>query len=119
MLIFLIGLLSNQATHGGTNCRVMTFDPCVFAACPQGFYGLDCQETCVCLNGGRCDHASGACSCLAGWIGPHCNRSESLAFACKRARTSFTLRSRRGGRACSGVGPRCALAVARPHQRRP
>lgn len=46
------------------------------SACPQGFYGLDCQEKCLCLNGGSCDHVSGVCSCPAGWIGPHCNLSE-------------------------------------------
>uniref|UniRef100_A0A8D3EBW1 Multiple EGF-like-domains 6b n=1 Tax=Scophthalmus maximus TaxID=52904 RepID=A0A8D3EBW1_SCOMX len=46
------------------------------SACPQGFYGLDCQEKCLCLNGGSCDHVSGVCSCPAGWIGPFCNLSE-------------------------------------------
>lgn len=46
------------------------------SACPQGFFGLDCQEKCLCLNGGSCDHVSGVCSCPAGWIGPFCNLSE-------------------------------------------
>lgn len=48
----------------------------VFSACPQDFYGPDCQEKCLCLNGGSCDHISGVCSCSAGWIGPLCNQSE-------------------------------------------
>lgn len=46
------------------------------SACPWGFYGLDCQEKCLCLNGGSCNHISGECSCPAGWIGPFCNLSE-------------------------------------------
>uniref|UniRef100_A0A4W5RH13 EGF-like domain-containing protein n=1 Tax=Hucho hucho TaxID=62062 RepID=A0A4W5RH13_9TELE len=35
---------------------------CVLA-CPQGFYGLDCQEKCVCVNGGHCSHVTGVCVC--------------------------------------------------------
>lgn len=46
------------------------------SACPRGFHGLDCQEKCLCLNGGSCGHISGHCSCPAGWIGPFCNLSE-------------------------------------------
>lgn len=46
------------------------------SGCPWGFYGLDCQEKCLCLNGGSCNHISGECSCPAGWIGPFCNLSE-------------------------------------------
>lgn len=46
------------------------------SACPQGFFGLDCQEKCLCLNGGSCDHVTGVCSCPAGWIGAACDQSE-------------------------------------------
>lgn len=49
---------------------------CVCPACPQGFYGLDCQQKCVCMNGGLCDHVSGECACRPGWIGQRCNQSE-------------------------------------------
>lgn len=56
-------------------CSLLTSSVCV-SACPQGFHGLDCQEKCLCLNGGTCDHVSGVCFCPAGWIGPFCNLSE-------------------------------------------
>lgn len=66
------------------------FDPlCVCVACPQGFYGLDCQQRCVCMNGGLCDHVSGECACQPGWIGPHCNQSE-LVIKCRIITSSFT-----------------------------
>lgn len=47
-------------------------------ACPQGFYGLDCQQKCACMNGALCSHITGECSCPSGWIGPQCNQSEHI-----------------------------------------
>uniref|UniRef100_A0A663LWL9 Multiple EGF like domains 6 n=1 Tax=Athene cunicularia TaxID=194338 RepID=A0A663LWL9_ATHCN len=43
-------------------------------ACPEGFYGLECREACNCLNGARCDHATGQCHCPPGWDGPRCGQ---------------------------------------------
>ncbi|MEQ2217396.1 hypothetical protein XENOCAPTIV_008386, partial [Xenoophorus captivus] len=63
---------SPNVTHSKTR---FVRNVCV-SACPQGFYGLNCQEKCFCQNGGSCDHISGVCSCFAGWIGPSCNFSE-------------------------------------------
>ncbi|XP_026077519.1 multiple epidermal growth factor-like domains protein 6 isoform X2 [Carassius auratus] len=51
---------------------------CVCPACPQGFYGLDCQQKCVCMNGALCDHVRGECVCPPGcnqsFYGPGCER---------------------------------------------
>lgn len=40
--------------------------------CPVGTYGLQCAETCQCMNGGKCYHISGACLCEQGYTGEHC-----------------------------------------------
>lgn len=47
-------------------------------ACPEGFHGLECQQKCQCLNGGRCHPVIGDCQCPSGWVGPLCNTSESF-----------------------------------------
>lgn len=41
----------------------------VCALCQDGFYGLDCRETCDCVNADGCDPVTGSCRCLAGWTG--------------------------------------------------
>ena len=48
--------------------------PLFSAACPDGFYGLECRQACDCLNGARCDHATGECRCAPGWDGPRCGQ---------------------------------------------
>lgn len=50
--------------------------PLFSTACPDGFYGLECQQACHCLNGARCDHVTGQCHCAPGWEGPHCAQGE-------------------------------------------
>ena len=45
----------------------------VFVACPAGSYGLQCSETCQCVNG-KCDHIDGSCSCDNGWRGVLCDQ---------------------------------------------
>ena len=42
------------------------------SVCEVGRYGQDCQETCKCRNGAYCNSVDGACVCLAGFIGTHC-----------------------------------------------
>ncbi len=44
--------------------------------CPEGHYGAECKLACECENGAECDHVSGACTCTAGWVGSHCEKSE-------------------------------------------
>ena len=47
-----------------------------FPGCPEGFYGIGCQQRCLCSNGGRCDHVTGDCNCTAGWTGFSCERGK-------------------------------------------
>ena len=61
-----------------TNCwetylNLFECDFFVEAACPDGYYGLDCSSTCSCGNGAKCDHVTGDCSCPPGWVGDNCN----------------------------------------------
>ena len=48
----------------------------LLAACPTGFYGEECNQTCSCHNGGICHSASGQCGCMPGWTGPNCTKGE-------------------------------------------
>lgn len=41
--------------------------------CPPGWFGLGCRHRCNCSNGGRCDAATGDCSCGLGWTGARCD----------------------------------------------
>nr|XP_047905200.1 platelet endothelial aggregation receptor 1 [Anser cygnoides] len=58
-------------------------------SCPPGSFGAGCLQSCLCLNGGTCDGATGRCHCppgytsschpatgvclcAAGWTGTHC-----------------------------------------------
>lgn len=38
----------------------------------EGSYGLDCRESCDCVNADSCDPETGFCHCLAGWTGEEC-----------------------------------------------
>ena len=40
--------------------------------CPLGTYGIDCKETCKCLNSGSCNPEDGSCNCPHGWKGDIC-----------------------------------------------
>lgn len=42
--------------------------------CPPGWFGLGCLHRCDCSNGGRCDAATGNCSCGLGWTGARCDQ---------------------------------------------
>uniref|UniRef100_A0A8C3RXX9 Platelet endothelial aggregation receptor 1 n=1 Tax=Chelydra serpentina TaxID=8475 RepID=A0A8C3RXX9_CHESE len=62
--------------------------------CPHGYHGANCQEPCLCLNGGTCDGATGLCRCTPGYTGEHCSShcpadtygvNCSLRCACKNA----------------------------------
>lgn len=45
-------------------------------ACPAGFYGQGCSQTCACQNTERCHAGTGECVCTAGWTGLNCSDSE-------------------------------------------
>uniref|UniRef100_A0A8D0F6C8 EGF-like domain-containing protein n=1 Tax=Strix occidentalis caurina TaxID=311401 RepID=A0A8D0F6C8_STROC len=42
------------------------------AGCEKHRYGLGCQQTCSCRNGGLCNAADGSCLCAPGWTGKSC-----------------------------------------------
>ncbi|XP_070566743.1 uncharacterized protein [Ptychodera flava] len=41
--------------------------------CPDGYYGLQCEDVCICKNGAACHVLNGACKCTPGWRGPACD----------------------------------------------
>ncbi|CAH1270466.1 RET [Branchiostoma lanceolatum] len=41
--------------------------------CPEGLYGVYCDQDCVCENGARCHGFNGACECRPGWRGRACD----------------------------------------------
>ncbi|VDO81504.1 unnamed protein product [Heligmosomoides polygyrus] len=46
-----------------------------FSECPEGFWGIECANKCpACVNGAKCNHVDGTCSCPAGYEGRHCDR---------------------------------------------
>ncbi|VDO45390.1 unnamed protein product, partial [Onchocerca flexuosa] len=46
-----------------------------FLACPAGFYGWYCSQSCDCQNGATCDPDNGQCRCLSGYFGKQCEQS--------------------------------------------
>lgn len=42
------------------------------SVCANGFFGLNCNQTCKCQNGGHCRKHDGFCDCQPGWTGPKC-----------------------------------------------
>ncbi|PIO69265.1 EGF-like domain protein, partial [Teladorsagia circumcincta] len=43
--------------------------------CPEGKWGVECANECPpCVNGAKCNHVDGTCSCPAGYEGRLCNR---------------------------------------------
>ena len=58
-------------------CLSVCLSVCSSTECPAPFWGYQCKQTCLCVNGGTCHHANGMCTCPPGWVGPLCNDSES------------------------------------------
>lgn len=65
----------------------------IFVACPQGYFGQNCSQSCGCHGNsscdpvtGRChcrcehnatcDNVTGSCVCAPGWIGETCEKSK-------------------------------------------
>lgn len=42
--------------------------------CPEGTYGLNCQQKCACQNGAKCIPKDGSCLCSKGWRGKNCTK---------------------------------------------
>ena len=51
---------------------------CSFSACPEGRFGQDCMEQCLCENGAHCHPETGKCTCKIGFIGQLCDRGNML-----------------------------------------
>lgn len=60
---------------GGPGCDPLSPSPPAPAACPAGFFGLDCRNACDCSAGVPCDAVNGTCLCPAGRRGPRCAQS--------------------------------------------
>jgi hypothetical protein len=42
--------------------------------CPQGLWGIECKEVCMCSGRGTCHASSGVCNCTSGYIGGLCQQ---------------------------------------------
>lgn len=53
----------------GLACQTGTLHP---AACPPGYWGVNCAQPCQCHHGGTCHPQDGSCFCPPGWTGHLC-----------------------------------------------
>ncbi|XP_070567055.1 uncharacterized protein [Ptychodera flava] len=57
----------------GRNYRFDTTGRFRMLGCPDGYFGMDCSEVCICKNGATCHALRGSCKCAPGWRGPACD----------------------------------------------
>ena len=50
----------------------------IYVECPQGKYGRDCAEDCICRSVIECNHIDGSCSCQPGYTGDDCTQGEII-----------------------------------------
>ena len=46
-------------------------------ACPEGYYGFNCEDKCLCENNSTCNNEVGYCHCLTGFQGKFCEEGTS------------------------------------------
>ncbi|GLD62327.1 N-acetylglucosamine-1-phosphodiester alpha-N-acetylglucosaminidase-like protein, partial [Lates japonicus] len=61
-------------TAGGCVCDAGWRGKNCSQECLPGFYGVGCNQTCACVNGGSCDPVHGRCSCAPGFRGNTCEQ---------------------------------------------
>ncbi|XP_054857809.1 scavenger receptor class F member 1 [Eublepharis macularius] len=62
---------------GFCRCKPGFFGASCNTRCPDEYWGPDCKENCLCFPNGKCDPASGECTCHPGRWGALCQ------FACQ------------------------------------
>ncbi|XP_068447252.1 sushi, nidogen and EGF-like domain-containing protein 1 isoform X3 [Clinocottus analis] len=67
--------ICEDAGSGAYNCT-----------CSPGFYGDECEEECLCENGGVCVDINGTCECPSGYTGLYC-QFEVTQTPCSNSRT--------------------------------
>lgn len=76
--------------------------------CDNNTYGPGCRLRCQCSNGAVCNHATGRCTCTAGWRGDHCDRP------CPAGQFGHNCRSKcscDNGARCDHVTGECSCAA--------
>ena len=58
------------------NSTLSTFFLCISVACVPGMFGTNCASTCTCIHGASCNHVTGICTCLDGFIGVNCEKGK-------------------------------------------
>lgn len=43
--------------------------------CDKGFFGLECNQRCKCVNDGQCRAVDGTCFCPPGYMGTFCSET--------------------------------------------
>ena len=47
-----------------------------FAACPEGTFGQDCDQVCLCGKNTICNTVTGECECKPGYRGHKCTKGK-------------------------------------------
>ncbi|XP_064640123.1 N-acetylglucosamine-1-phosphodiester alpha-N-acetylglucosaminidase-like isoform X2 [Lineus longissimus] len=63
---------NGDCTADGCACKAGWAGSLCDKKCSPGSYGVQCNMTCSCANGGKCDPADGSCDCKPGWSRPRC-----------------------------------------------
>ncbi len=66
--------LTVETNPGECSCSAGFKDDACNATCPEGRFGLNCEETCECQKGTTkaCDPVTGECLCRTGYRGVRC-----------------------------------------------
>ena len=71
----IISVTNSCSLHIVTCVKQKFTDNVIQQACPEGFFGVECQSICNCGSGSTCDHITGECTCPPGQMGSLCDNS--------------------------------------------